>query len=98
MVDLKKPPVDLNAAILDGGAMGGILGAALGESAEETQKRVQEAKKTANDLTTLVRKKPSAPKAEEVSAGSSSETNGKRKAEAEAEGSGEEAKKTKVDA
>lgn len=37
--------------------MGGILGAALGESSTETEARIEEAKKTATDLTGLVRKK-----------------------------------------
>lgn len=37
--------------------MGGILGAALGESAVQTEARIEEAKKTATDLTGLVRKK-----------------------------------------
>jgi HAT1-interacting factor 1 len=37
--------------------VGGILGAALGESSTETEARIEEAKKTATDLTGLVRKK-----------------------------------------
>ncbi|KAF6833958.1 histone H1-binding protein [Colletotrichum plurivorum] len=56
LIDLRKPPIDVNAALGEE-AMGGILGAALGESAEQTQARVEEAKKTATDLTGLVRKK-----------------------------------------
>lgn len=37
--------------------MTGILGAVIGETAAETKARVEEATKTANDLTGLVRKK-----------------------------------------
>lgn len=37
--------------------MSGILASALGESPAEMQARVEEAKKNANDLTNLVRKK-----------------------------------------
>ncbi|OLN85560.1 NASP-related protein sim3 [Colletotrichum chlorophyti] len=56
LVDLRKPPIDVNAA-LGGDGVGGILGAALGESSAQTQARIEEAKKTATDLTGLVRKK-----------------------------------------
>ncbi|KAK2019159.1 histone H1-binding protein [Colletotrichum eremochloae] len=106
LVDLRKPPIDVNAA-LGGDGVGGILGAALGESAAQTQARVEEAKKTATDLTGLVRKKnkdepksadkpAEEAKATEVSA-NGEEANGiKRKAEDPAEGD-ESAKKTKVE-
>lgn len=67
--------------------MGGILGAALGESAVQTEARIEEAKKTATDLTGLVRKKgkPAAPAADSTpAANESSPSNGtKRKAEDE---------------
>lgn len=56
---MKKPPVDLKATLeaATGSAMQGILGSVLGESAADTQARVEEAKKTATDLSGLVRKK-----------------------------------------
>ncbi|KAK1980749.1 hypothetical protein LZ30DRAFT_722318 [Colletotrichum cereale] len=106
LVDLRKPPIDVNAA-LGGDGVGGILGAALGESAAQTQARVEEAKKTATDLTGLVRKKnkdepKSADKpAEEAKAtevpANGEESNGtKRKAEDSAEAD-ESAKKAKVE-
>lgn len=101
-MDLRAPPVDVNAAL--GGPAGapdgtnpltGILGAALGESPAEQQARIEEAKKGANDLTGLVRRKK-APKtedkAEEVDASS---TNGKRNAEDDVEDV--DAKKAKVE-
>ncbi|KAK2046029.1 hypothetical protein LZ31DRAFT_552740 [Colletotrichum somersetense] len=106
LVDLRKPPIDVNAA-LGGDGVGGILGAALGESAAQTQARVEEAKKTATDLTGLVRKKnkdepksddkpAEEAKATEVSA-NGEESNGiKRKAEDFAE-TDEPAKKAKVE-
>lgn len=56
--------------------IGGILGATLGESPAEATARIEEAKKTATDLSGLVRKKN---KPEEVPA-STNGTNGKRKA------------------
>lgn len=78
-------------AALGGEAIGGILGAALGQSAVETEARIEEAKKTATDLTGLVRKKgkptaaaPEAPVSTETtekSAEVESGTNNKRKAE-----------------
>lgn len=98
---MKKDPFDA-AALLggEGNPLGGILGAALGESAAETQARVEEAAKTATDLTGLVRKKKakdensaSASPAPVVSAG----TNGKRKAEDDAPDAAESPKKAKVE-
>ena len=69
--------------------MGGILGAALGESAAETEARIEEAKKTAKDLSGLVRKKvKDEPKAE-------ANGNGKRKAEEPAVA--EEPKKARIE-
>lgn len=106
---MKKDPID--AADLLGGpeanALGGIFGAALGESAAETQARVEEAKKTATDLTGLVRKK--AKEADEAVAEDKGKdedkkpelaapaTNGKRKAEDEAPEAAESPKKAKVE-
>ncbi|GKT49050.1 NASP-related protein sim3 [Colletotrichum spaethianum] len=100
LVDLRKPPIDVNAA-LGGDGVGGILGAALGESAAQTQARVEEAKKTATDLTGLVRKKNKeepkpAAKATEVPANGEESNGTKRKAEELAEAD-ESAKKAKVE-
>lgn len=90
--------------------MGGLLGAALGgESAAEKESRIEEAKKTATDLTGLVRKKvkdeapPAAAAADATEAGKTNgqhATNGsaKRKAEEPAEGTPEaDSKKAKVE-
>ena len=59
--------------------MGGILSATLGESPADAAARIEEAKKTATDLTGLVRRKakPEASTPEPDTNG----TNGKRKAE-----------------
>ncbi|TEA12426.1 NASP-related protein sim3 [Colletotrichum sidae] len=108
LVELRKPPIDVNAALADAGGevMGGIFGAALGESAEQTNARIEEAKKTATDLTGLVRKKAKEePKPAETAAEEpktveapviADESNGtKRKAEEPAEA--DESKKTKVE-
>ncbi|KUI72831.1 NASP-related protein sim3 [Cytospora mali] len=95
LVDLRGPPIDMKAA-LGADPMGGILGAALGESNAETEARIEEAKKTATDLTGLVRKKEkkTAPAAE---AGSSSASNGKRKAEEEGAAVEEGSKKARTE-
>ena len=79
--------------------MGGILGATLGESPAEAQARIEEAKKTAKDLTGLVRRKAKAP---ETAEGSTNGTNGtatnsKRKAEELEEDYEEGSKKAKVE-
>lgn len=79
--------------------MGGILGAALGESAVETEARIEEAKKTATDLTGLVRKKGKAA-ASPAAAGdaTASEPNdNKRKAEEEEGEGGEATKKARTE-
>ncbi|KAM0424636.1 hypothetical protein ACHAPT_010162 [Fusarium lateritium] len=99
LVDLRNDPIDAAGLLgADATPLGGILGAALGESAAETKARVEEAKKTATDLSGLVRKKnKDAPvPAPEPAAAPEAESNGKRKAEEPAEES--EAKKAKVDA
>lgn len=79
--------------------MGGILGATLGESPAEAQARIEEAKKTAKDLTGLVRRKVKAPEAPEESTTGTNGTaaNGKRKAEGLGGGDGEGSKKAKVE-
>ncbi len=69
----------------------GILGATLGESPAEATARIEEAKKTATDLSGLVRKKN---KSAEVPA-STNITNGKRKAEDD--GGESDSKKAKVE-
>lgn len=86
-----KSPVDVKGALGADNPMMGILGATLGESKAEADARIQEAKKTATDLSGLVRKKEK--KTEEEPA---SETGGKRKADGPADGA-EEAKKAKPD-
>lgn len=83
--------------------MGGILGATLGESPAEAQARIEEARKTATDLTGLVRRKKTAKTSgeSEAPAATISNGNGKRKAD-EIEGGAEtkeeeDAKKTKLE-
>ncbi|TWU71699.1 hypothetical protein ED733_002856 [Metarhizium rileyi] len=103
LIDLKKDPID--ASDLLGGpqanALGGLFGAALGESATETQARVEEAKKTATDLTGLVRKKKAAEEGEEdkvdQSDATAPATNGKRKAEDDAPEAAESPKRAKTE-
>ncbi|KAI9642013.1 hypothetical protein NHQ30_009884 [Ciborinia camelliae] len=82
--ELRAPPVDINkavaAALAPAGApqsnsMSGVLGNILGESASDTAARVEEAKKTATDLTGLVRHKKKDKKDLPIQAGA------KRKAE-----------------
>ncbi|KAF7556097.1 hypothetical protein G7046_g6387 [Stylonectria norvegica] len=90
LVDLRNDPIDAKDILgAETNPFGGILGAALGESAAEKEARVEEAKKTATDLTGLVRKKNK--DATPVEA----ETNGKRKAEDATEEV--DAKKAKVE-
>ncbi|CAK7209570.1 hypothetical protein SBRCBS47491_000488 [Sporothrix bragantina] len=103
LVDLRKPPIDLNAAVNGpaGAGLGGLLGALSGGAAGSFGSGVQEAKKAATDLSGLVRKKAkdvstaaTAPAAEEASATNGSST--KRKAEEPADGSDDEAKKART--
>ncbi|KAG6179105.1 hypothetical protein E4U27_003384 [Claviceps purpurea] len=103
LFDLRQDPV--NADDLLGSEslpLGSILGGTLGESAADTQARVEEAKKTATDLTGLVRKKkPAATEEPSESAAAatdaSTSTSGKRKAEEDASVTAESPKKSKVD-
>ncbi|KAI0012693.1 hypothetical protein F4779DRAFT_632895 [Xylariaceae sp. FL0662B] len=89
LVELQKAPMDINAALAGNDALLGVFGAALGESTGDKTARIEEAKKSAKDLSGLVRKKAKEePKPE-------TETNGKRKAEEPAPNE-EEAKKNKV--
>jgi HAT1-interacting factor 1 len=78
--------------------MGGILGTTLGESPAEAQARIEEAKKTAKDLTGLVRRKAKASETAEGSTNGANGTaaNGKRKAD-DLEEDGESSKKAKVE-
>jgi HAT1-interacting factor 1 len=79
--------------------MGGILGATLGESPAEAQARIEEAKKTAKDLTGLVRRKAKALETTEESTNGTNgaATNGKRKAEDLEEVDMENSKKARVE-
>jgi hypothetical protein len=102
LAELKAPPVDVKDALygptgaLDVNPTGGILGATLGESPTEAAARIEEAKKTATDLTGLIRRKKAKPDAATPEpTASTNGTNGKRKAEDDAEES--DSKKAKVD-
>ena len=94
LVDLKAPPVSINdpnsTGTLDGSTpLNGILGQILGESPEQQKTRLEEASKTANDLSGLVKRKkaPSTkPEPAEQTNGQSNgtaanSTNGKRRIE-----------------
>jgi HAT1-interacting factor 1 len=80
--------------------MGGILGAMLGESPSEAAARVEEAKKTATDLTGIVRKKAKkepVPDANPVSEdGVNTNGNGSSKRKAEDDSEASESKKVKI--
>ncbi|EHA52573.1 histone H1-binding protein [Pyricularia oryzae 70-15] len=102
LVDLRNAPMDVDAILGKDNPLGGILGAALGESAAQVEARIEAAKKTATDLTGLVRKK-AVPKeaeaeAEAESGGKAAETNGsnKRKLEEDDEPA-DEAKKVRTE-
>lgn len=88
LVDLRNGPVDVDAMLGKDNPLGGILGAALGETQAQVEARVEAAKKTATDLTGLVRKK-AAPK--------EAETNGGNKRKLEEEAPTEEAKKVRTE-
>ena len=101
LAELKAPPVDVKDALygpagaLDVNPTSGILGATLGESPTEAAARIEEAKKTATDLTGLIRrKKPRPDAATPEPTVNTNGTNGKRKAEEDAEES--DSKKVKV--
>ncbi|KAI0451141.1 hypothetical protein F5B21DRAFT_516979 [Xylaria acuta] len=93
LTELRKPPVDMNAALGEDNPLTGLLGQALGgESSLEQTARVEEAKKNAKDLSGLVRKKAKAEPEPE------SNGNGKRKAKEDpADGQECATKKAKVD-
>lgn len=90
---MRAGPIDTKGLLgQDSNPLGGLFGNALaGESASETQARVDEAKKTATDLSGLVRKKK--PAADP--AGGDAAQNGKRKASGET--GGESPKKAKLE-
>ncbi|CZR60466.1 related to histone H1-binding protein [Phialocephala subalpina] len=93
--ELQGPALDVKELLGGpaGSESGGILGATLGESPAEQAARIEEAKKTATDLTGLVRKKEKKPDAATPEPVPS--TNGKRKAEDDGEES--DNKKAKVE-
>lgn len=90
--------MDVDAILGKDNPLGGILGAALGESAAQVEARIEAAKKTATDLTGLVRKKAVPKEAEAESGGKAAETNGsnKRKLEEDDEPA-DEAKKVRIE-
>lgn len=94
VADLKGPATNVKEMLGDAG-IGGILGAALGESSAETAARVEEAKKGANDLTGLIKRKKPVHKEEDKA--TPAVTNGKRKLEEDVEEGGG-SKKIKVEA
>lgn len=94
LIELQKPPIDVNAAVYGAAAnaMGGLFGAATGSA--EAEARIEEAKKTATDLTGLVRKK----KAKDEPTVTETNGHGKRKAEEPADAAVEtDPKKAKVE-
>lgn len=93
LTDLRKPPVDMNAALGQENPLTGLLGQALGESSFEQAARVEEAKKSAKDLSGLVRKRV---KPEPQSEPEENNGNGKRKAEDSTDAQ-EGSKKAKVE-
>ncbi|KAI8957858.1 hypothetical protein F5Y11DRAFT_338069 [Daldinia sp. FL1419] len=95
LIELRKPPMDVNSVLAADDTMLGVLGSALGESAADKGARLEEAKKGAKDVSGLVRKKAkddSKPETQQPA----KETNGKRKAEDIAPDE-EETKKAKVE-
>ncbi|KAK7215564.1 hypothetical protein V2G26_003567 [Clonostachys chloroleuca] len=99
LVDLRNDPIDTKGLLgADANPLGGVLGALAGESSAETKARIDEASKTATDLSGLVRKKKT--KEEEAAPAdvpSETESNGKRKAEDNAD-EDDSAKRAKVEA
>ncbi len=96
LVDLRKPPIDLNAAVNGpaGAGLGGLLGALSGAGGST---KVEEAKKAATDLTGLVRKKAKDVPVPAVAAEANGNGNGaKRKADAPEAGEEDEAKKART--
>ncbi|KAI5860046.1 hypothetical protein GGS23DRAFT_246450 [Durotheca rogersii] len=101
LVELSKPPMDVNSVLAAEDAVLGVLGAALGESAAEKEARLEDAKKSAKDLSGLVRKKAKEPESKpeqglDAQQPKQTNGNGKRKAEEAAPGE-DETKKTKLE-
>ncbi|KAJ5041049.1 uncharacterized protein L3040_005606 [Drepanopeziza brunnea f. sp. 'multigermtubi'] len=108
LTELKGPAIDIKEALYGSASMagvnpkGGILGATLGETPAEAIARIDEAKKSAKDLSGLVRKKTK-PAEEEPTASSSAaapasaSTNGKRKAEDDEDVVESDSKKAKIE-
>ncbi|EPE05466.1 histone h1-binding protein [Ophiostoma piceae UAMH 11346] len=100
LVDLRKPPIDLNAAVNGpaGAGLGGLLGALSGGAVGGSSADVAEAKKGATDLTGLVRKKAKDAASFPAASPATSESNGaKRKAEEPAAGSDDDTKKVRTE-
>jgi HAT1-interacting factor 1 len=92
----RLPTLSGPAGATDEDPLGGILGSILGESASEQKARIEQATKSANDISGLVKKKkapePAAPVAGEVNG------KGKRKLEEALEGeNGVDSKKARVE-
>jgi HAT1-interacting factor 1 len=87
----------------DGDPLGGILGSILGESPAAQKARIEEATRSANDLSGLVRhkKKPAAAAATQPTPGDAQANgNGKRKldeSEVASHGNGLDSKKAKIE-
>lgn len=95
---MRKPAIDFKSVLgaAAGDALQGIFGSALGETPAQTSARVEEAKKTATDLTGLVRKKKKdEPQASAAQANGHDSNGAKRKAE-EPVGNEDGSKKPKV--
>ncbi|CAH0059255.1 unnamed protein product [Clonostachys solani] len=98
LVDLRNDPIDTKGLLgADANPLGGVLGALAGESSAETKARIDEASKTATDLSGLVRKKKTKEEAAPAEVSSETESNGKRKAEDDAD-EDDSAKRAKVEA
>ncbi|KAI1438370.1 hypothetical protein GGR50DRAFT_639410 [Xylaria sp. CBS 124048] len=93
LTELRKPPVDVNAALGEDNPLSGLLGDVLGGASSA---RVEEAKKNAKDLTGLVRKKAKEEPKKEEPRPEAEGSNGKRKAEEPVDAE-DESKKAKLD-
>ena len=96
LAELRDPAINVNGITGPAGApdgsnpLVGILGSLLGESAAQQKSRIEEATKSANDLTGMVRKKKP-----EAAAAKPAEATTKRKLEEDGEEAGN-GKKTKL--
>ena len=98
LTELKNPPIDIEGVkaqlgVGGGNSLGGVLGTTIGETPEQAAARIEKAKKGANDLTGLVRRKV---KGADATPEPTNGSNGKRKAEEESQEGGN-AKKAKVE-